>query len=423
MTATGLRTPTFGNGDTPVIRLGGKAPAFSVAARRRERAKAVLPRGVPLPAVAGRSWSSDRGQFGSGAVLVLTFLGSAVANRVANRILLVPMAKHSLFLSLATSAVQLTAYALLLACRAWRRLAVRPLRMFLADFWFPLCLTGLCEGCFYPLVFAAAAKLPGGLVQVLNQSIVPYTVLFSVLLLNRSYELIQLAGVAIVLLGVLLAAAVPPGVPHLPGQASLPDVLQCAGAYSLLAMGVTLKDLVLRGSEALSRQEAEALLKQYKQGFDEDGDPLRRRGPALACSACQLAAKRFQSKVASKVKGKMTEAQRRSAFRLGVEAACAEELFPQQMAVVEKEGKEFYVDFQEAMGSQHGRVSVKAMSPEIKADAVAACRYTLQEYRERLLREVLAIPRSGRGSDLDFVGLICGQMAKVCDRSDERDEL
>ena len=34
---------------------------------------------------------------------------------------------------------------------------------------------------------------------------------------------------------------------------------------------------------------------------------------------------------------------------------------------VEKEGKEFYVDFQEAMGSQHGRVSVKAMSPEIKA--------------------------------------------------------
>ncbi|CAJ1423895.1 unnamed protein product [Effrenium voratum] len=229
--------------------LRGLAPAFSVAARRRERAKAVLPRGVPLPAVAGRSWSSDRGQFGSGAVLVLTFLGSAVANRVANRILLVPMAKHSLFLSLATSAVQLTAYALLLACRAWRRLAVRPLRMFLADFWFPLCLTGLCEGCFYPLVFAAAAKLPGGLVQVLNQSIVPYTVLFSVLLLNRSYELIQLAGVAIVLLGVLLAAAVPPGVPHLPGQASLPDVLQCAGAYSLLAMGVTLKDLILKQSQ------------------------------------------------------------------------------------------------------------------------------------------------------------------------------
>lgn len=34
---------------------------------------------------------------------------------------------------------------------------------------------------------------------------------------------------------------------------------------------------------------------------------------------------------------------------------------------VEKEGKEIYVDFQEAMGSQHGRVSVKAMSPEIKA--------------------------------------------------------
>lgn len=62
---------------------------------------------------------------GTGALLVLTFLTSAVANRVANRILLardsngpqfagslknpsfqVPMAKHSLFLSLATSAAQ-----------------------------------------------------------------------------------------------------------------------------------------------------------------------------------------------------------------------------------------------------------------------------------------------------------------------------
>ena len=34
---------------------------------------------------------------------------------------------------------------------------------------------------------------------------------------------------------------------------------------------------------------------------------------------------------------------------------------------VEKEGKQFYVDFQEALGSAHGRVNVKAMSPEIKA--------------------------------------------------------
>lgn len=41
------------------------------------------------------------------------------------------------------------------------------------------------EGCFYPMVFAAAAKLPGGLVQVLNQSIVPYTVLFSAIALEQ----------------------------------------------------------------------------------------------------------------------------------------------------------------------------------------------------------------------------------------------
>eukprot|EP00438_Fugacium_kawagutii_P024059 Skav212922 [mRNA] locus=scaffold374:242227:243544:- [translate_table: standard] len=103
------------------------------------------------------------------------------------------MAKHSLFLSLATSAAQLAAYLVLLLSRSWQQ-SLSPFLGFVADFWVPLCLTGLCEGCFYPLVFAAAAKLPGGL--VLNQSIVPYTVLFSVILVGRSYEPIQLLGVA-----------------------------------------------------------------------------------------------------------------------------------------------------------------------------------------------------------------------------------
>jgi len=157
------------------------------------------------------------------------------------------MAKHSLFLSLATSAAQLAAYLLLLLSRSWQQ-PFSPFLTFVADFWVPLCLTGLCEGCFYPMVFAAAAKLPGGLVQVLNQSIVPYTVLFSVILVGRSYESLQLFGVAVVLFGVLVAVGMPHSI-DLQGGA-WQDVLQCAGAYSLLAMGVTLKDLVFRQSQA-----------------------------------------------------------------------------------------------------------------------------------------------------------------------------
>lgn len=64
--------------------------------------------------------------------------------------------------------------------------------------------------------------------------------------MGRSYAACQLLGVAVVLLGVLVAAL--PGL-SLQGVA-WQDVVQCAGAYSLLAMGVTLKDLVFKQSQS-----------------------------------------------------------------------------------------------------------------------------------------------------------------------------
>ncbi|CAE7844438.1 BOB1 [Symbiodinium microadriaticum] len=177
------------------------------------------------------------------------------------------------------------------------------------------------------------------------------------------------------------------------------------------------------GSEALEREEAERLLQKYKLTFSEDGDPLRRRGQDLACSACQLAAKRFQSKVASRIKGKMPDAEKKTVFQRGLTTACEEAQFPQQLAVVEKEGKQFYVDFQEALGSAHGRVNVKAMSPEIKADVINGCRHLLQkEWKDSLLQKVLSTPKGGRASDVDFGKLICGpKMSAVCDEEEESD--
>lgn len=72
------------------------------------------------------------------------------------------------------------------------------------------------------------------------------------------------------------------------------------------------------------------------------------------------------------------------------------------------------MDFQEALGSQHGRVSVKAMSPEIRADAIAACRHVLTSHGDSLLRKLLELPRASRGSELDFSEILCGrEMAKV----------
>ncbi|OLP93045.1 Pentatricopeptide repeat-containing protein, chloroplastic [Symbiodinium microadriaticum] len=241
-----------GSALTPPARLTNELPVFQLAAKSlRPPLPSTMRTSMELRAATakgpgGVAVKDSRGMSGT-LMLVLTFIASAVANRVANRVLLVPMAGHTLFLSLATSTAQLTAYLLLLAWRAWKQLAISDMCQFVAAHWKLLLLVGTCEGAFYPLVFAAAAKLPGGLVQVLNQSVVPYTVAFSVFLLGRRYTPVQLVGVATVLLGVLVAVGLPAGSlwSH---QVVMHDVLQCAGAYALLALAVTLKDRIFRNA-------------------------------------------------------------------------------------------------------------------------------------------------------------------------------
>eukprot|EP00928_Gymnodinium_smaydae_P081246 TRINITY_DN6479_c0_g1_i1.p1 TRINITY_DN6479_c0_g1~~TRINITY_DN6479_c0_g1_i1.p1 ORF type:complete len:308 (-),score=43.99 TRINITY_DN6479_c0_g1_i1:239-1162(-) len=177
------------------------------------------------------------------------------------------------------------------------------------------------------------------------------------------------------------------------------------------------------GSAQMERPKVLEALGEYAAtyGSNVKGDPLLKHGAALACSACQWSVKRFKSEVASKIRGKLSAAKRRSIFSAGVQAACAEAGFPEQMAVVEKNGNEFYVDFKDAMGSQHGRVSVKRMSPEVRADVVVACKHLLQDaFREALLQQMLDTPKGGRGTDVDLTALLCGpKLANVCDGGSE----
>ncbi|CAE7334614.1 crtp2, partial [Symbiodinium sp. CCMP2456] len=89
---------------------------------------------------------------------------------------------------------------------------------------------GLCEGAFFPLVFYSAARLPGSLVQVLNQSLIPFTVLFSFIFLSRRYDRIQLLGVLVVLCGVTLFTSLPRST-----GSSAVFVILCIAAYGLQA--------------------------------------------------------------------------------------------------------------------------------------------------------------------------------------------
>mmetsp|Transcript_74474 Transcript_74474/g.205511 ORF Transcript_74474/g.205511 Transcript_74474/m.205511 type:complete len:455 (-) Transcript_74474:162-1526(-) len=176
-----------------------------------------------------------------GSALVVAFAGLAVVHRVAHRMLLVPLQQYTHFLALVTAAVQVAAYSVVCWLRVRQGKVTNNMQRFTVQNCHLMVAIGVCEGMFYPLVMYSAARLPGGLVQVLNQMVVPATVLFSAVLLGRRYSAMQLAGVCVVLSGVLVAGAVP-RVEDL-SQAIWQHTTLCAVAYVLLALGVTLKDL------------------------------------------------------------------------------------------------------------------------------------------------------------------------------------
>lgn len=179
------------------------------------------------------------------------------------------------------------------------------------------------------------------------------------------------------------------------------------------------------GSESLNSKEAAEKLADYHKAFAGTGgdDALQKHGRSLACSACQMAANRFQTRVARKIKGKLSDAEKEEIFRANLEGICSPSNWPKQMAVVEKKGNEIYVDWMDAMSNREGKVSVKRMSPEVSADVMAVCTQVLQQdFREPLLRKVLDT-KKGRVSDTNFVSWLCGpDRANVCDRTAEDDE-
>jgi drug/metabolite transporter (DMT)-like permease len=135
---------------------------------------------------------------------------------------------------------------------------------------------GLFEGIFFPLVMLGAARLPGAMVQVLNQSLVPATVAFSAILLRRRYNAGQLLGVGLVMAGVFAGSApsqLAGGMSSVTTGCLNASAAIVIGAYCCLAMAVTLKEV------ALLRWKERALSGKAQQ-------PL---GMSLLCARAALA--------------------------------------------------------------------------------------------------------------------------------------
>jgi len=202
-----------------------------------------------LHAGAATDMTATTRQNGAAALLITAFVGLAVVHRVSHRVLLVPLREHTQILALATAAFQLLTYSTLCWCQTRQGQITQDMHRFVAENRGCVAAIGLFEGIFFPLVMLGAAQLPGAMVQVLNQALVPATVAFSTILLRRRYNAGQLLGVGLVMAGVFAGSG---SVQLAGGLSSMAangcfsaSAAICIGAYCCLAMAVTLKEVAI----------------------------------------------------------------------------------------------------------------------------------------------------------------------------------
>jgi len=182
------------------------------------------------------------------------------------------------------------------------------------------------------------------------------------------------------------------------------------------------------GSEldpALMEQVKAAKDKKKEPAMDPTGQhPLKKIGPrSLVCSACKMASKQFQGKVARKIKGKWSEDKKRKTFTDSLPEACAASSYPESMMVFDRGEGQTLGDMADTMKSGGRTLSIKKAGDKVKTEFLEACNHLLLvEFKDALLEKLLSNPKRN-GKDIDFVGWLCGpQQANVCNGGEDADE-
>lgn len=125
-----------------------------------------------------------------------------VANRVLNRMAVVPMAQHLFFLAQAQTCSYIIVYTSALIAR-YRSGHVTDKMMDTAWASLPLfAVIGAFEALATILLYTSAANLPGAVVPVLSQSMLFWSFLLSALILRRRFAVSELVGALLVMAGV-----------------------------------------------------------------------------------------------------------------------------------------------------------------------------------------------------------------------------
>lgn len=208
--------------DRGVGRLGGRhRPAGGEegggSTRRRRRAPVVAAAAALAADADDSGWASatDGGAGSSpgtltrrtAALAAATVFASAV-NRIVYRLQLVPMRGYTFFVAQSCAAAYVAVYFSVLAVRRRRGMVAADApaaarRTHGRTF----AVIGALEATAFAIQLYAAGRLPGSLISVLNQAVLPFSMTASAVLLGRRYNAAQVGGAAIVIAGVLLCIA------------------------------------------------------------------------------------------------------------------------------------------------------------------------------------------------------------------------
>jgi len=192
-------------------------------------------------------------------------LCAQVLNKVLFKMLLVSTGPYTQFLSIATNLVYISFFGSTFRMRLRSGVASPEVLEFARGRKELFAGMGVCEAVAFALLPWATARLPGAWLPILGQSLLPFTMLTRRVLLDQSYSAAQLAGVALVIVGV--AANVVPQLFHrtpAPGGTSdasviLPACVLCA-AYGFMSISFTFKDLAFRACSAQTGKQLDVFL-------------------------------------------------------------------------------------------------------------------------------------------------------------------
>jgi len=131
-------------------------------------------------------------------------IGFSVVNRVIYRTLLVPMKDYTFFVTQFITFAYVAVYGAFLIARWKKGIVTDDMIAVARSKWRTFALIGGLEAISLAVQLYSGARLPGSLLGILSQGILPFTMLCSIVLRGRKYSALQAASIGVIIAGVLV---------------------------------------------------------------------------------------------------------------------------------------------------------------------------------------------------------------------------